>query len=794
MRLTLRTLLAYLDDILPPSQTKSIGERIAASPPAGELVERIRDVMRRRRLTAPEPDGSGGGIEPNLVADYLDNSLAAAKVPEIERLCLDSDVNLAEVAACHQILTLVLGEPVEISPQLRERMYGLMPAPAGPADIDEPPPPSKQVREATGAEQLAAIRGAERKRSTTVAPAASTVTANRVPDHLRREPITGRVFAWGLVALLAAAYLGLLWFDPTLFPGVGKKQPPAVAVNDGNPAPKNAGEAAEAGTAVAPPAEPPATLPDTAEIAATEAATAAAAAAAAAAELPVDPAPPAPAAPRADGRPAEGTMPRTPAAGNGDAIASATAPAAVPNAATPKPTAPGAATATPPAMVPPADQAGVPAIEYLSTSGVLLRQDAKTGAWFLVSHGINPPRGAAIAVPEPFEATLKIEHLPAIVTLLGGTRLQAFGGTDAGPVGLDIAQGRLRLAARPAAAAKAESPVDPTATPAAGQGKPQPAAGLPIVAVRLGTRLLRVELLTPDSACALEVRPLQPAGLDEDLTGSTSVGTLYVTSGSVRLADGAGRVEVRSAGGAFDLGSAAAEAPAPVTAATAETDPTASADPPTATEPDAPAAPAANPTAALMLNQPDWLADRPQTPAARTAAATFAQEFQSDVPVADSLLPTIRDPRYYLSEFTAKTLALIEAVPDLVRALQESSDEGTLLAAANGLRNWLGRSPEHGAQLETLLAEVFPADQADALYRLLWGYGPAAARDKPTALQLVSWLDHPLPIIRELANNYVVRLSGREMNYRPLANPSQRAPGVRRWKEFVDRQGGLVAE
>ena len=52
MRLTLRTLLAYVDDILEPAQAKEIGRKVAESDAATALLSRIRDVMRRRRLTA----------------------------------------------------------------------------------------------------------------------------------------------------------------------------------------------------------------------------------------------------------------------------------------------------------------------------------------------------------------------------------------------------------------------------------------------------------------------------------------------------------------------------------------------------------------------------------------------------------------------------------------------------------------------------------------------------------------------------------------------------------------------
>ena len=127
MRLTLRTLLAYLDDVLEPAQTKEIGTKISESPKASELIHRIREVMRKRRLAAPEVSGPGSGLDPNNVAEYLDSTLSAENVVEVEQICYDSDVHLAEVAACHQVLTVVLGEPVEIDNRTRERMYALGP-------------------------------------------------------------------------------------------------------------------------------------------------------------------------------------------------------------------------------------------------------------------------------------------------------------------------------------------------------------------------------------------------------------------------------------------------------------------------------------------------------------------------------------------------------------------------------------------------------------------------------------------------------------------------------------------
>jgi hypothetical protein len=127
VRLTLRTLLAYLDDTLEPTEIRQIGQKVAESDAAQELIARIKQITRRRRLTTPPLTGPGAAnFDPNTVAEYLDNALSTEQLAEVEKLCLESDVHLAEIATCHQILTLVLGEPALVPPTARERMYGLV--------------------------------------------------------------------------------------------------------------------------------------------------------------------------------------------------------------------------------------------------------------------------------------------------------------------------------------------------------------------------------------------------------------------------------------------------------------------------------------------------------------------------------------------------------------------------------------------------------------------------------------------------------------------------------------------
>ena len=124
MRLTLRTLLAWLDDTLSPSEVREIGKQVSESPFAKELVEKIHRVTRQRRLTIPPLKGPDS-VDANIVASYLDNELDPDAVAELEKKCLISDVHLAEVASVHQVLSLI-GQKAKVPVEARHRMYQLI--------------------------------------------------------------------------------------------------------------------------------------------------------------------------------------------------------------------------------------------------------------------------------------------------------------------------------------------------------------------------------------------------------------------------------------------------------------------------------------------------------------------------------------------------------------------------------------------------------------------------------------------------------------------------------------------
>jgi hypothetical protein len=181
MRLTLRNMLAYMDEILEPAQREEIAHKIEESEFATGIMHRIRDVTRRIRLGAPKLTGKGMGVDPNTVAMYLDNTLPSDRVPDFEKVCLESDVHLAEVAACHQILALVLGESAQVDPELRRKMYAIVhraEQPLGIVGTAKAPPPLP-----------ASARGRQRP---------------HVPDYLREE---SRSKIWTIAATLLLALL-----------------------------------------------------------------------------------------------------------------------------------------------------------------------------------------------------------------------------------------------------------------------------------------------------------------------------------------------------------------------------------------------------------------------------------------------------------------------------------------------------------------------------------------------------------------------------------------------------------
>ena len=125
MRLSLKTILAYSDQLFDTEYRLSVEKRIGEEGMAGYLVDRIRSVVCNPGISVPGRHGDKEELSGNLVAAYLDGQLSDSEQSQFETICLRSDIYLAEVACTHQILTTILGQPAKLNRDCRLRLYAI---------------------------------------------------------------------------------------------------------------------------------------------------------------------------------------------------------------------------------------------------------------------------------------------------------------------------------------------------------------------------------------------------------------------------------------------------------------------------------------------------------------------------------------------------------------------------------------------------------------------------------------------------------------------------------------------
>lgn len=732
MRLTLRTLLAYLDDILEPTQTKEIGEKIAESGYASALVSRIREVMRRRRLTAPDLTGPESGVDPNSVAEYLDNTLAPEAVADVEKVCLDSDVHLAEVAASHQILTLVLGEPVEVPATARERMYALGSGSASKFEAIE------ESGETTGPQESAAD-------TVPIVPAATG--ADRVPDYLRPAPVWQRfgpiVVAVAIGGTWLATILGdrtfsgpedlpadaLAQVDPSGRSGLDIEPAPAGPGTPGNNDGTSPASTAGTGRLSNPPADDVPPFESTPETIPTEPP--------AEPDVPEPPAPVAPDDPDPASTSIASTTPEVPGTNP-----EPTTPAN-PNPDTPPvsgdPT--GTGTAAPPAETEvTVTSVEVPDMLYSTRDSVLLRRD-ETG-WLSMPYRATLRAGDRVAAPEPFSADLRADALRLTITLHGGSALELIGASPEQTMQLAILRGRITI--------ERDDP----------DGKSDP---ITIGLVLAGEPCL-LTIPSGDTRCGIELNPSEPVGF-ETQPEQPYAGSLYVISGSVAF--------VAEVSGQQNLVGPAWYPLTPKERAEIS----ATTPPP-------------------LLTTPEWLDpdSRGISATQRRYAVKFANAIDPDRPIRQSVPAIVQSSVPGLAELAVKCLAVADLPIELVQALAQSEFEESRDAAITGLRQWLPKSEQNAELLMTELQKVFPPDQVDPVYRLLWGYGLDDARNAATSGILIDWLSHDTVVIRQLAFQHIFRLTGQRYDYRPLNPENQRNVAIQRWQAHLKKTGGSLVQ
>jgi hypothetical protein len=818
MRLTLRTLLAYLDDILEPSQTKEIGNKLNESKFASDLVDRIRDVLRKRRLTAPGVEAGDDSLDANTVSEYLDNTLSPEQVTEVEKVCLESDMHLAEAAACHQILTLVLGEPVEIAPDSRRRMYGLVSQGSGDNQAAVAAQmPDEAAKEVDDLDEV-------------VSPQAKDQTetiGSGLPDYLKPRPLWRRAVTLFGAAFVISLLVALIVTDPTYKKWFGFGEPTAPVtettpekgdVNAKAPkaklqtkaiAPVSVAELSksEAGKAVGGPGvtPPSATQPGVTQPGASPFDTPPTATQASAdrkqtqigqSAIGSNPAA-SPSGVTPPGTSPSGTLPSgevaliaprpTPETSVAPAV-----PSMLPSTVRPlrksnsAPAAKTVADATPAAPVEPA-----PDVKLVSKS-VLLGYDNARDDWFVLQRpGLTLPspsdvssdavrldpdakapvprppvpmsangRADQYVAPDPFDSILDVGDGLCRVWILGGTSVQLLAPINNARFGFELREGRLVMRSG---------------------GSKLPGADYKplVVAFKVGDEIWQLTFLRPETQVGLEIVPGLPTKPGEDAKETSYRGGLYVVSGELQFTETVGRQRHLTAGRGIQLG--------PMDRAVA-------------TDPSGFAIRAKSGSVLAWLNPDSRRIPGPQIKIARE----FEGDFLPDQPVSASLGTVAKnDPNPKVAELAVKTLALTNQYPTLVEVLAQVKHEEAVHAAAIGLRTWLPLAPHHGGLLEKELNTSFPRgskvlgtelDDRGIVMRLLWGYNPETdARDRRTADQLVQWLDNDRLAIRVLAIDQIRELTGGQTLHYRAAMPTQERKRIKKeWDLYVKRNRGLL--
>lgn len=806
MRLTLRTLLAYLDDVLDPVDKEELATKIESSEFAEDLVHRTRDTVRRLRLSAPQVIGNGMGLDPNSVAEYLDNVMPPDQVGDFERICLESDVHLAEATACHHVLTMVLGEPADVDPIARQRMYTIATEASN----------RKQVRVEPAHKAPAATAVAAAMMPTPAMPTVNvSPRAVEVPEYLRTAPwwrSTNALIGLATVVLVGTAIVfasGIKdWIGskPSLEPIAAQNTAPEAPAT--NTAPNDPVASAPVEPASDPPAEnstalaspPQPVTPAMPPLMATPPAIESSASPGQQAATNPPAIPPASTLPTADTPPqptndlagpltaAADTAPPTTAPGAADIALPVVPPAVQSTDTTSKLIPPQPATLVPPqpgplppatgesAAVTPAGPPAAPPVESLASAApvplppasvaptipgatippasrnlgtymggktVLLRFDDKAGAWFRVE-----PRAAIT----PGERLLALPEFRPKIVLATGVNLDVAGGTE-------VIVGTANANADPAAK-DSVVPIDTTPTLELVYGRIvliNPTNNEQQVHLKLGPYTGTAKI-APNKTVAAEVDRKFVPGQDPRQAPAPVDVRLFAPEGGVAWSDASGDKSIEkpsrwalTTAGAADL----AEDTAP----------------------------------------PEWIDHEPigQVSEQKYGAPEIESTLLTNAPAETQLLELFQSSkRKEVKSLVARSSIHVGLFQPFVDALRDSEQKANWKSHIEALRAAMALSPESANKVWNALVDQRGKPAATDLYEMLCSYSPEQIGQTPEQIKtgpiakLINWLEDDSLDYRVLASRDLAEITGKQFMQNPAAKLPERTQNVKRWRARLE--------
>jgi hypothetical protein len=740
-------MLAYLDDVLDPSDAEELGKKIEESDFAGGLVHRIRSSTRRIRLSSPSLEGKGVGLDANTVAEYLDNVLPPDRFPDFEKVCLESDVHLAEVACCHQILTLVLGEAAEVGPELRDRMYRI-----GAPDSD-------RLSGQESSEDRAAI-GLSTEEEVDAPPAPSappvqTVSATdksepEIPAYLRvgqrskAKPLAITLVLAFLISAVALRLMGPFNREHPLMRLFGAAESTQVADVESPGSTSGRADLAAKTPAVkmtitdtSPSNDEGGTAED--EVADT-------------------------AKPVVPGEAGEGASSKEPSSANGSEKPDASA---VDESAKPPKVAEGE-TASKMAVAKMDTEVDFPTTEPATPGGKPASSDPtgesdtsgkdvegepvapapparievgyvrQSDQHFLV--GLDPNSGAWHRLPgrTKLAADDRLRVLPTFrpeivltpgvqVVFAGPSFVRPLPPSEQGEPGLFIDFGRAFIATAGVAGAR--------------------------IHLDLGGHRGMATFVDAASEMAIEVRRYLPPGAHPEQETAQTVVRIFTTAGRIEWHEAdsptavpidAGQVRITIGGSSRTI--AAGELPA-------------------------------------------WMRNEDLQDVDRSASTTLVGFLALDRPITLSLTERIEDRRSEVRSLASRCLAYLGTYEPLVKEFSDSRQRSYWAPEFGVLRHVISHSPENAIRLRETF-EGSCGDDAVDLYRMVWGYSPEQLQEGADA-KLVEFLDHESMQIRVFAYENLRRITNETHIYFPEATEVRRRSSVRKWREQLE-DGAII--